>query len=130
MTFDEIIFLVCGCASILITAILNIVNYVRTGKLPSRVSSRVETAFLQASLLALKADSQSDQQTDLLDLQSDPQPVIQSNALSDMQIDRRSEFGSIYVDHDYDEVVMSRAMYSYFLDCEKRCLGGENGSIE
>ena len=111
MSIDEVIVLVCGCASILITAILNIVNYVRTGKLPSRVSSRVETAFLQAALPALKTDLPSDPQPD-------PQP--------DPQIDSRA----VYVDHDYDEVIMSRSMYSYFLDCEKRCLGGENGSIK
>ena len=115
MAIDEIIILVCGCASILITAILNIVNYVRTGKLPSRVSSRVETAFLQATLPALKTD-----------LSSDPQSVMQPDSQLDPQIDSRA----VYVDHDYDEVIMSRAMYFYFLDCEKKVLGDKNGNVE
>ena len=115
MTIDEIIILVCGCASILITAILNIVNYVRTGKLPSRVSSCVETAFSQATPPVLKTDLPSDLQ---LHLQPDPQP--------DPQIDSRA----VYVDHDYDAVIMSRALYSYFLDCEKKVLGDKNGNVE
>ena len=129
MAIDEIIILVCGCASILITAILNIVNYVRTGKLPSRVSSRVETAFLQATLPALKTD-----------LSSDPQSVMQPDSQLDPQIDSRAVYvdhddpqidsRAVYVDHDYDEVIMSRAMYFYFLDCEKKVLGDKNGNVE
>ena len=103
MSIEEIVEMVAMIAFAVFSVLAQILNYLRTGKVSSKVDS----------ILPVISSSDVSRETS-----KDVQPVSSDQVVATTSA--KHEF--VDVDHDMDFVTMSRSMYDYFLQCEKQAL--------
>lgn len=102
MSIDQILEIVATVAFMVFSILAQILNYLRTGKVSSKVDS----------ILPVISSQGVSRETSEVVVPESEQPAGSVSA--------RHEF--VDVDHDMDFVTMSRSMYDYFLQCEKQAL--------
>ena len=103
MSIEQILEIVATVAFMVFSVLAQILNYLRTGKVSSKVDS------------ILPVISSSDVSREVSEK---VEPVSLEQVVSD--VPAKHEF--VDIDHDMDFVTMSRSMYDYFLQCEKQAL--------
>lgn len=101
MSFEAIIEIVSYVVLAVGSVVIQIINFCRTGKVPEKVASRLAQVSVPSSV----------EQSEVVQSESgptSPQPVSHSHEVT--------------IDNDYDVVFMSRALYQYFLECEKKAM--------
>ena len=101
MPFETIIEIVSYAVLAVGSVVVQIINFCRTGKVPERVASR----------LAQFSAPSSDEQSEVVHSES-------GSALSQSV----SHSHEVTIDNDYDIAFMSRSLYQYFLECEKKAM--------
>ena len=100
MSVEQIIEIIATVAFMVFSVLAQILNYLRTGK----VSSKVDSILPVIS----SSDVSSEKQ-----VQESSVPFFSSVSANREPVD---------IDNDMDFVTMSRSMYDYFLQCEKQAL--------
>lgn len=100
MSVEQIIEIIATVAFMVFSVLAQILNYLRTGK----VSSKVDSILPVIS----SSDVSSEKQ-----VQESSVPFVSSVSANLEPVD---------IDNDMDFVTMSRSMYDYFLQCEKQAL--------
>ena len=108
MTVEEVVELVAMIAFAVFSILAQILNYLRTGKVSSKVDS---------ILPAVSSFDVSRETSEKIAPVSSDQVVTTTSVKHDF----------VDIDHDMDFVTMSRSMYDYFLQCEKQALSVVSG---
>lgn len=103
MSVEEIIEMIAMIAFAVFSILAQILNFLRTGKVSSKVDSILPVV---SSLDGSRVTSEK------------VEPVSSDQVVSTTSV--KHEF--VGIDHDRDFVTMSRSMYDYFLQCEKQAL--------
>lgn len=103
MSIEQIIEIIATVAFMVFSVLAQILNYLRTGKVSSKVDS------------ILPVISSSDVSCEISEKQ-----VQESSVPSVSSVSAKHE--SVDIDNDMYFVTMSRSMYDYFLQCEKQAL--------
>ena len=105
MSIEQIIEIIATVAFMVFSVLAQILNYLRTGKVSSKVDS----------ILPVISSSSSDVSCEISEKQ-----VQESSVPSVSSVSAKHE--SVDIDNDMYFVTMSRSMYDYFLQCEKQAL--------
>lgn len=103
MSVEQILEIVAIVAFAVFSVIAQILNYLRTGKVSSKVDS----------ILPVISSSDVSRETSEKQVKDSLVPSVSS-------VSAKHEF--VDIDNDIDFVIMSRSMYDYFLQCEKQVL--------
>lgn len=101
MSLETIIEIVSYAVLAVGSVVIQIINFCRTGKVPEKVASR---------LAQVPAPSSVEQ----------PEVVQSESGASASQPASHSH--EVTIDNDYDIAFMSRSLYQYFLECEKKAM--------
>lgn len=101
MAIETIIEIVSYAVLAVGSVVIQIINFCRTGKVPEKVASR---------LAQVPVPSSAEKSEVVLPESSSPpsQSVSHSHEVT--------------IDNDYDIAFMSRSLYQYFLECEKKAM--------
>lgn len=100
MAIETIIEIVSYAVLAIGSVVIQVVNFCRTGRVPDKVAKRLTQSLVPSSVADQVEVSKQESSCDSAKAQHELHEVI--------------------VDHDYDIAYMSRSMYDYFLECERK----------
>lgn len=106
MSLETIIEIVSYAVLAVGSVVIQIINFCRTGKVPEKVASRLAQAPAPSSAEQLEVSMP----------ESASSPSVSSPSAT------ASHSHEVTIDNDYDIVFMSRSLYQYFLECEKKTM--------
>ena len=106
MAIETIIEIVSYAVLAVGSVVIQIINFCRTGKVPEKVASR----------LAQVSTPSSAEQSEVV--------VPESGSPSSQSVPHSHE---VLIDNDYDVAFMTRSLYQYFLECEKKAMEVRQG---